>query len=1498
MVKKLRFLYLVLVLLCVPICHLKAQLADFDLHQRVGLAVHRPYSLETDSKGNVYLQSMAGTITKMTPSGKIVHDFKLNGISESFLKQSLYHLYIDSKDHLYIINHSQGTISKFSPEGNLFFTFGSKGEGPGQFVFLARIAVNSLGEIFASDMENHYLDNKSKRIHKFDAQGNFIKTFTITGADGKLAAPLSLAVDGRDLLYVAGDSHKSIFQINSEGEVLKEIKTGEQAASGFLACDRKTNQVYLSQYTAQADGVKVFNADGQYEKTIETVAQGLVSSTPYPIAITPEGNLLAVDVRHYGNSTLFSYNKAGQVVRKWGRAHSAQDAALDDQGNFYLLDKAGKLTKFTPKGDALWEVSSLISSKGLALDLKSNIYVICSQDSLSGRNGILKLDPTGKRLAFFTNLSGSNEQVIPQGIYVDPFGNMFVTDLQSGAVLKLDAQGKRVASIGTMGPEPGKLWFPSAVMVDKNGLVLVLDYFGSRVQQFTQGGKFIRHFGAHNDNDNFKYASSDLALDNKGNIYTTSTLHKYGLSSENENRLRVFDAKGTLLQENLSSPLHYLAFDSRGASLATVSTEADVFSLYRSKNYSAPLSVITGRVFNERNKNCTMDPGETGIAGLVMEATPGPYYAHTDEDGRYSFAVDSGSYKIRVVPALILGATMTVSCPPSKLPVYVSGDTSVVEAPDIAYKILYNPYLTISVSSDRRRRCFRNTTTVSYSNLGYAAAPDAKVTVQLPEFVHFISASVPFTKDEIGNYVFEVGTLAALHKGTITITDSVSCADPTIRGLTVCTKAWISPANPEDKAVDWNRANIVINGEDPVDGQVRFVVTNVGSGDMTDSLSFRLIQDAELSMVGRYRLAAGDSLALKFAPLGRALRLEADQPPGHPIKKSASANLEIRSLNDGLPSPAMNALPPDDAEQEIAMDCLPIIDSYDPNDKQVIPVGLTSEKYTPTSTPLRYTVRFQNTGTDVAYRVVVVDTLSADLNISTLRMGTASHPYRLTVSGKERPVLTFIFDNIMLPDSSKDLAGSNGLIQFSIRPKTTLSEKQLIENFADIFFDYNEPVRTNTTTNRIYDLPLVPNPEKQLQVKDALVSPSITAYVPSAGKYGAVVVISGTNFLAQNSLNKVYFNGKPAQVLEATSTGIKVQVPLGAFTGKIKVSHVDGSTTTFDDFTVYQPPVITGLSVKEGVVGIEVTIQGENLRPDLLESITLGTVPCQIKRYANNGVIVAIPVGAVSGVFTVYSKGGTAQSGQFRVWHMPAITGFDKMRQRVGGDVALQGENFAPEAGLNQVYFGEKVAKVLSAREQQVVVQVPSGAVTGNVTISTPGGSSSKSFEVIPGPVLTAILPASASVGTVVELKGLNFSALGQPDTVSFGDVKAEVLSATATTLQVRVPRGAVSGKVTVAGVGGKSKADFTVLSLTPQESIEVYPLPNQGRFTIDFIKADFDVHTLQMLDKTGRIIYRQIIKGGKESRLDISLPRAPSGIYVILLQTSQGVVTKRVVIQ
>jgi uncharacterized repeat protein (TIGR01451 family) len=141
---------------------------------------------------------------------------------------------------------------------------------------------------------------------------------------------------------------------------------------------------------------------------------------------------------------------------------------------------------------------------------------------------------------------------------------------------------------------------------------------------------------------------------------------------------------------------------------------------------------------------------------------------------------------------------------------------------------------------------------------------------------------------------------------------------------------------------------------------------------------------------------------------------------------------------------------------------LPILNSWDPNDKLVEPSDYTLDNLT-NHDAFTYTIRFQNTGNADALNIVVVDTLDASLNINTLQVLSASHNYTLQI--KPNHVLEFQFNNINLPDSNSNELMSHGFIQFSIQPVATWNLGESIENTAHIYFDFNAPIATNTVSN-------------------------------------------------------------------------------------------------------------------------------------------------------------------------------------------------------------------------------------------------------------------------------------------------------------------------------------------------------------------------------------------------------------------------------------------------
>lgn len=157
-----------------------------------------------------------------------------------------------------------------------------------------------------------------------------------------------------------------------------------------------------------------------------------------------------------------------------------------------------------------------------------------------------------------------------------------------------------------------------------------------------------------------------------------------------------------------------------------------------------------------------------------------------------------------------------------------------------------------------------------------------------------------------------------------------------------------------------------------------------------------------------------------------------------------------------------------------------VVGSYDPNDKQVTPPYVTPGMLS-NGQPFEYTIRFQNTGTYPAEFVRVIDSLGSLVDPATFRFVAASHPCTWTINGKG--VIEFFFDNIQLPDSTSDEAGSHGFVRFTVMPKKNLALGTVIENFCDIYFDFNPPIRTNTAgTQVVYFLP-----GAGLSVRDALI---------------------------------------------------------------------------------------------------------------------------------------------------------------------------------------------------------------------------------------------------------------------------------------------------------------------------------------------------------------------------------------------------------------------------
>ncbi len=143
-----------------------------------------------------------------------------------------------------------------------------------------------------------------------------------------------------------------------------------------------------------------------------------------------------------------------------------------------------------------------------------------------------------------------------------------------------------------------------------------------------------------------------------------------------------------------------------------------------------------------------------------------------------------------------------------------------------------------------------------------------------------------------------------------------------------------------------------------------------------------------------------------------------------------------------------------------------VVSSFDPNFKEVYPQGTGPEHIiAQTDTNLEYMIHFQNTGSWNAENIVVVDTLDPNIDPTSLVPGYKSHNCRVELS--DYGVVKFYFDNINLVPQYNDELLSQGMFTYTVKMRSGLPMGTIIRNNADIYFDYNAPIKTNTAFNQI-----------------------------------------------------------------------------------------------------------------------------------------------------------------------------------------------------------------------------------------------------------------------------------------------------------------------------------------------------------------------------------------------------------------------------------------------
>jgi RHS repeat-associated protein len=267
---------------------------------------------------------------------------------------------------------------------------------------------------------------------------------------------------------------------------------------------------------------------------------------------------------------------------------------------------------------------------------------------------------------------------------------------------------------------------------------------------------------------------------------------------------------------------------------------------------------------------------------------------------------------------------------------------------------------------------------------------------------------------------------------------------------------------------------------------------------------------------------------------------------------------------------------------------------------------------------------------------------------------------------------------------------------------------------------------------------------------------------------------------------------------------------------------------------VLVPPVINSLAPNRSRAGATVMIDGERFDGRSPDRNTVsftkaggGQTQAQVISATRAALNVLVPEDAATGRVTVRTEGGTAtSSADFEFVPRPVIIDFNPKSGAIASIITITGTGLKSTQGETVVSFagaGGSRVNAINASSSPIEVRaiVPSGAVTGPITLQTEGGSATTAaiFQVLVAtPSITAFNPTSGEVGSTVTLTGVNLKAETGPTSVTFagsGSNRIQALLTFVSTNEVHVivPNGAVTGVIQLTNALGQavSPAPFTV---------------------------------------------------------------------------------------
>jgi DNA-binding beta-propeller fold protein YncE len=188
--------------------------------------------------------------------------------------------------NLYVVDPNLARVQKFTPDGTFLLGFGERGSEDEQLLYPYGIAVGPDNHVYVADYQNH-------RVQVFAGDGTFLASWDGAEAEGpSLAGPADVAVGPDGTVWVADDILQKVFGFAADGTVVATFgkagaNPGEMHGPSGIAVD-PDGSVYIAD--KGNDRIQKFAPDGSLLGMVGTRGEGPGQLTqPVSVAFGPDG---------------------------------------------------------------------------------------------------------------------------------------------------------------------------------------------------------------------------------------------------------------------------------------------------------------------------------------------------------------------------------------------------------------------------------------------------------------------------------------------------------------------------------------------------------------------------------------------------------------------------------------------------------------------------------------------------------------------------------------------------------------------------------------------------------------------------------------------------------------------------------------------------------------------------------------------------------------------------------------------------------------------------------------------------------------------------------------------------------------------------------------------------------------------------------------------------------------------------------------------------------